>query len=209
MGRLTAKAGTASTKKAKKAAAKKPAKLTGGKGTAAAKKGKPKNSARVSQSSAPTTLTKTGAVPRKTSRGISRSGEPLRERSDAGKSPKASAERSNRTLKLARQAAKAGLDRKGHDVRILDLRNLSSVCDYFVILSGDADVHVRAIADAIEESLTGLGHRPTYREGKREGTWIVLDYIDVVVHIFMDGTRRFYQLEKLWGDAPAEVVTDD
>lgn len=132
---------------------------------------------------------------------ISERGEPKRTRAASGKG--------TAIHKLAMQAAQFGLERKAHDIKVLTLRDLSSVCDYFVILSGDADVHVRAIADHIEDSLAKIGQYPTYREGKREGNWIVLDYIDVVVHIFMDSTRRFYQLEKLWGDAPIEVVTDD
>ena len=132
---------------------------------------------------------------------ISERGEPKRDRAKAGKGAA--------THQMAMQAARFGLERKAHDIKVLTLRDISSVCDYFVILSGDADVHVRAIADHIEDSLAKVGQYPTYREGKREGNWIVLDYIDVVIHVFMDSTRRFYQLEKLWGDAPTEVVTDD
>lgn len=132
---------------------------------------------------------------------ITERGEPKRTRASQGKG--------TANHKLAIQAAQFGLERKAHDIKVLTLRDLSSVCDYFVILSGDADVHVRAIADHIEDSLARIGQHPTYREGKREGNWIVLDYIDVVVHVFMDSTRRFYQLEKLWGDAPTEVITDD
>jgi ribosome-associated protein len=145
------------------------------------------------------TLTKT--IEAKASSRISERGEPKRTRVASGKG--------TAIHQLAMQAAQFGLERKAHNVKVLTLRDLSSVCDYFVILSGDADVHVRAISDHIEDSLAKLGQYPTYREGKREGNWIVLDYIDVVVHVFMDSTRRFYQLEKLWGDAPIEVVTDD
>jgi ribosome-associated protein len=112
-------------------------------------------------------------------------------------------------LSLARTAGRLALAKKGFDVRILKLKDLSSVCDYFVIASGEADVQVRAIAGDIYNELAKMGHKPTYREGHREGNWVLLDYIDVVVHVFYEPTRRFYALEKLWGDAPVEELTED
>ena len=115
---------------------------------------------------------------------------------------------STSALTLARTAGRLALSKKGFDVRILKLKSLSSVCDYFVIASGDADVHVRAIADAIEEGLKKNGHAPYHFEGKTEGNWILLDYIDVVVHIFQESTRCYYALERLWGDAPSEELQD-
>ncbi|UCC44233.1 MAG: ribosome silencing factor [Candidatus Zixiibacteriota bacterium] len=111
-------------------------------------------------------------------------------------------------LALARAAGRLALGKKGFDVRILKLKTLSSVCDYFVIASGAADLQVKAIANAIYDGLARTGHKPSFREGMKEGNWIILDYIDVVVHIFHEPTRQFYALEKLWGDAPAEELTD-
>lgn len=111
-------------------------------------------------------------------------------------------------LALARKAGRLALDKKGFDVTILKLKGLSSVTDYFVIASGTADVHVRSIANNIEDELRKSGQTPEFREGLREGNWVLLDYIDVVVHIFHEPTRRFYALEKLWGDAPAEHLLD-
>ena len=113
------------------------------------------------------------------------------------------------SLALARAAGRLALEKKGFDVRILKLKELSSVCDYFVLASGEADVHVRAIADAVHDGLVETGHKPTYTEGRKEGNWILLDYIDVVVHVFHEPTRRFYALEKLWGDAKVEELSDD
>lgn len=113
------------------------------------------------------------------------------------------------SLALARQAGLLALEKKAFDVRILKIKELSSVCDYFVIASGDADVQVRAIAGAIYDELADRGEKPTYREGHLEGNWVLLDYIDVVVHVFYEPTRRFYALEKLWGDAPVEELSDD
>lgn len=112
-------------------------------------------------------------------------------------------------LKLARLAGSLALEKKGFDVKILKLKSISSVCDYFVISSGAADQQVKAIARAIFDGLAKLGHKPVYREGMNEGNWILLDYIDVVVHIFYEPTRQFYALEKLWGDAPVEELSDD
>ena len=113
------------------------------------------------------------------------------------------------SLALARQAGRLALAKKGFDVRILKLKELSSVCDYFVIASGEADVQVNAIAGNIFDELAQQGYKPHYREGHREGNWVLLDYIDVVVHVFYEPTRRFYALEKLWGDAPVEELSDE
>ncbi len=107
-------------------------------------------------------------------------------------------------LSVARTAGKLALSKKGYDVKILNLKNLTTVCDYFVIVSGDVDVHVKAIADAVDEGLLEKGIAPWHREGTRGGKWVLLDYVDVVVHIFQKSARDFYALERLWGDAPVE-----
>lgn len=109
-------------------------------------------------------------------------------------------------LALARVAGKLALSKKGFDVRILKLKKLSSVCDFFVVCSGSVDIHVNAIADAVEDGLRGKGIRPHHREGGSGATWVVLDYFDVVVHVFTEEARGFYALEKLWGDAPVESL---
>jgi ribosome-associated protein len=110
-------------------------------------------------------------------------------------------------LSIARTAGKLALTKKGYDVKILKLKNLTSVCDYFVIVSGDVDVHVKAVADAVDEGLLEIGVRPWHREGTKGGKWILLDYVDVVVHIFQKSARDFYALERLWGDAPVEKIS--
>ncbi len=109
-------------------------------------------------------------------------------------------------LVIARTAGKLALSKNGYDVKILKLKSLSSICDYFVLASGDVDRHVKAIGDAVYEGLLEKGLKPWHREGVREGNWILLDYVDVVVHIFLRSTREFYALEKLWGDAPVEEL---
>jgi ribosome-associated protein len=112
-------------------------------------------------------------------------------------------------LDLARTAGRLALDKKAFDVKILDLTGISSICDYFVIASGDADVQVRAIGRHVYDELAKEGHKPISREGISEGNWVLLDYVDVIVHVFYEPTRRFYALEKLWGDAPVETLTDE
>ena len=115
----------------------------------------------------------------------------------------------NPGLELARKAGQLALNKKGFDVRILQVAKISSVTDYFVIVSGEADMHVKAIAKAVQEGLLEEnGVKPYHVEGLAEGNWVLLDYIDVVVHVFQEPTRQFYALEKLWGDAPQEQLSD-
>ncbi len=92
---------------------------------------------------------------------------------------------------------------------ILDLRGLSGFTDYFVIASADASRQVRALAERVEERLAAERVRLSHREGAGEARWILLDYQDVVVHIFDEHTRQFYALERLWGDAPKRTLVGD
>jgi ribosome-associated protein len=111
-------------------------------------------------------------------------------------------------LELARIAGRIALSKKGFDVRVLNLKGLSSVCDYFVIVSGEADIHVKAIAESINDGLAEKSERPYHEEGLEEGNWVLLDYVDVVIHVFRERTRQFYALEKLWGDAAVEELAE-
>lgn len=101
-----------------------------------------------------------------------------------------------------RKAAELALERKGNDVLVLDLRGISSATDYFVIAGGTSDVQVKAIAEHVAEELKKEGVRPEHLEGMQGGRWVLLDYVDFVVHVFHPQARNFYQLERLWGDAP-------
>ena len=97
----------------------------------------------------------------------------------------------------------AATDKKAEDVTILDLRGLSDVTDAFVICHGSTERQTAAIADAVEQRLREVhGRRPGHVEGKRSGEWILMDYLDFVVHVFTPETRSYYGLERLWGDAP-------
>lgn len=93
-------------------------------------------------------------------------------------------------------------DRKARDLAVLDLRGISSATDFFVLATGTSDIHVRGIAEHIIEELKKRDVRPDHVEGLRGGRWVLIDYIDFVVHVFHPAAREFYQLERLWGDAP-------
>lgn len=108
----------------------------------------------------------------------------------------------------ALQAARAAVDRRGEEVLVLDMRGLMTICDYFVICNGRSRLHVEAIAREIEEQMKAEGIRMFQSEGIPDASWVILDYLDVVVHIFEPQARRFYDLERLWGDAPRVEVAE-
>ena len=103
-------------------------------------------------------------------------------------------------------AVEAALERNGREAVLLDLRGVSDATDWFLIASGDSDTHARAIAENIIDRMREAGFRPTGVEGKASANWILLDYITLVVHVFLPRVRDYYDLERLWGDAPALTV---
>ncbi len=103
-------------------------------------------------------------------------------------------------------AIEAALERNAREPVLLDLRGLSDVTDWFLIVTGDSDTHTRAIADNIIERMREAGLRPAGVEGKTNATWILLDYITLVIHVFLPRVRDYYELERLWGDAPILAV---
>ena len=109
---------------------------------------------------------------------------------------------------FARKISEIIFTKKGFNVLIIDLRKLVSFTDYFVICSADSDVQVKAIADQVDKVLSEEGIRCWHKEGLRALSWVLLDYVDVVVHIFKKDAREFYNLEKLWGDAPVIEAED-
>jgi len=109
---------------------------------------------------------------------------------------------------LANNISELIFNKKGYDVKILDLRDIVSFADYFIICSADSDTQVKAIADEIDKSLRDEGLKCWHKEGYRALSWVLLDYVDVVVHIFKKEIREFYNLERLWGDAPIIEVED-
>jgi len=110
---------------------------------------------------------------------------------------------------LAQIVAGAALDKKAEDVVILDVRGISSFTDFFVIMSGRSTRHVQGLANAVDEALRHKKIRSENTEGLSEGHWVLLDYNDVVVHIFYSESRGFYDLEGLWHDAPRLEVAQE
>jgi ribosome-associated protein len=100
-----------------------------------------------------------------------------------------------------KRAARAALAKKAHDLVALDLRGLDAVCDYFLLCSASSDVQVKAVTENIEETLRDLGLRPWHVEGLEGRRWVLLDYVEIVIHVFHEKTREYYLLDRLWGDA--------
>lgn len=123
--------------------------------------------------------------------------EPQRRKKDAGRLPA-----------QIQQAVLAARDKKAFDVVVLDLRKAIGFTDFFVICSGRGTRQIKAIADAVEESLVKSKVKPAHIEGYDRAEWVLLDYFDFVVHIFTPETRMFYALERLWGNAETVVVEE-
>ena len=124
-------------------------------------------------------------------------------RSDPG--PGAPLKAPDLTGEVAR-ALDLAADRKARDLTVLDLRGLSTATDFFIVATGTSDTHVRSIADYVIEELKKEKVRPSHVEGLQGGRWVLIDYIDFVVHVFHPAARDFYELERLWGDAPSLVL---
>lgn len=113
------------------------------------------------------------------------------------------------SLELARIAALAALDKKAEDLVVLDVRGLSSFADYFVIMSGRSTRHVQGLAQAVDAALRHKNVKDGNTEGLSEGHWVLLDYNDVIVHIFYSEDRGFYDIEGLWHEAPMVEIAPD
>ena len=112
------------------------------------------------------------------------------------------------TPEALRLALDAIQDLKANELVVLDLRGLTDATDYFVIASGTSDAHVRGIAESVIEKLGRRGHRTHHVEGLTGGRWVLLDFVDIVVHVQHSEERSFYSLERLWRDCPAIDVRD-
>lgn len=109
---------------------------------------------------------------------------------------------------LAKKISKLILEKKGEEVKILDIRKLTNISDYFVIASASSDTQVKAIADHISRETKKIDERPWHNEGMTNMNWVLLDFVDVVAHIFLTDSRKFYNLEGLWADAEVTDVVD-
>ncbi len=112
------------------------------------------------------------------------------------------------SLELARLLSRVALDKKAEDLVILDVRKISSFTDYFVIMSGRSTRHVQGLAEAINSELSKKRTKDGSTEGLQEGLWVLLDFADVVVHVFYRDERSYYDLEGLWHDAPRVEVEE-
>ncbi len=110
---------------------------------------------------------------------------------------------------LAARIADLMLDKHGRDIMVMDLRDVTSVTDYFVLCSCDSDVQVKAVVGHLNDILRAEGIRPLHTEGQNHLSWVIIDYVNVVAHVFTGPTREYYGLERLWADAPVTVVSDE
>lgn len=107
------------------------------------------------------------------------------------------------------QCARLAQEKKAAEIRALDVRESATFTDYFLLCSGTSDRQVTAVASHIEEALRKEGVRPLGMEGFREGRWVLIDYDDFVVHVFLDSVREYYQFDRLWGAAPEIPIPED
>ena len=113
------------------------------------------------------------------------------------------------TKQIARLAVDAVLEKKGKDILVLDVAGVSGVADVFILVTGDSDLQNRAIVESVRIKLREeAGERPWHVEGTDHHHWVLMDYVDLVVHVFLAEKREFYELERLWGDAPREEVNE-
>ena len=115
---------------------------------------------------------------------------------------------SSESIRLVREAASAASDKLAVDVVAFDVSEQLAVADAFVLCSAPNDRQVRAIVEAIEERLADDGAKPAHREGERENRWVLLDYLDVVIHVQHEEERSYYSLERLWADCPTIPLDD-
>jgi ribosome-associated protein len=116
---------------------------------------------------------------------------------------------SPRSIELAEAAASAAADKLADDLLILDVSDQLVITDCFVLASAPNDRQVKAVVDAIEERLLGMGAKPVRREGERDGGWVLLDFLDIVVHVQHTEQRTYYALERLWKDCPTLPLPAD
>ncbi len=112
------------------------------------------------------------------------------------------------SLEQAKEIVKVMDKMKAKDIRLINIHELSSLGDYFVIASASNTTQVKAIADEIEDQMTQMDIEPNRVEGRQSAQWILLDYYDVMVHVFLEEARNFYNLERLWSDAPQVDISD-
>jgi ribosome-associated protein len=106
----------------------------------------------------------------------------------------------------ARECGRLALDKKARNVVLLELSGLTDIADFFVLASGGSERHVKTISDGIQQGMKGKGMQPQSAEGYDEGRWIIMDYGDVIVHVFLEDLRELYDLESLWIEAKKQTM---
>ncbi|MBQ8058153.1 MAG: ribosome silencing factor [Ruminococcus sp.] len=112
------------------------------------------------------------------------------------------------TLQQAKETAKILSEKKGLDIKVIEISDVSVIADYMVIATGNSSTHVKALADEVEEQLDDMGISVSHIEGYRSNSWILLDYIDIIVHVFSNEAREYYDLERLWEDGKDVDISD-
>lgn len=112
------------------------------------------------------------------------------------------------TLEQAKETAKILSEKKGLDIKVIEISDVSVIADYMVIATGNSSTHVKALADEVEEQLDNMGISVSHVEGYRSNSWILLDYIDIIVHVFSNDAREYYDLDRLWEDGKDIDVSD-
>jgi len=110
---------------------------------------------------------------------------------------------------MANKAIELLKDKKARDIKLLDIHEVSTIADYFIIATGNSTTQVQAMSDELEEKLGILGYKMHHKEGFRNGRWVLLDYGSVVIHLFHDEERKFYNLERIWVDAKTILVDSE
>ncbi|HEX5131211.1 MAG TPA: ribosome silencing factor [Candidatus Krumholzibacteria bacterium] len=130
---------------------------------------------------------------------------------ESGAAPRATARKkaTRATIMTARKVARFAWEKKAEDIMIMDLRKVTDMTSFFVLCSGNSGTQVKAIADSIQEQARKAGLEIYAVEGYDSQRWILIDMIDIVVHVFLPDVRAYYQLERLWGDAPVENIGGD
>ncbi len=112
------------------------------------------------------------------------------------------------SLQEAKEIVKILNEKKGLDINVIKIKDISVLADYMVIATGNSSTHVKALADEVEEGLEKIGIGASHIEGHRSNTWILIDYIDVIVHVFSDEARKYYDLDRLWEDGETIDISD-
>lgn len=112
------------------------------------------------------------------------------------------------SLELAREAAKVLDSKRGSQIKVIKVDGVSVIADYFVIATGHSSTQVKALADAVEYTLKEAGETVSHIEGHRNDSWILLDYVDVIVHVFSEESREYYDLDRMWADGEEVDISD-